>query len=180
NDVFDACPHRVTGKALGVGDHDAIRVVSKDATKRVNLGGGAAAACRGVGFMGNENCLWRDLVTRNAAARFGLGDQSFHHLADVLDIETSTVERAVVCRGAQHFTDGLYSTITGGFGALHHQSCGAHADNHTVPPAVKGNGSICHQIVGGCRSTSQEASAHPTDQMVGGYVVCSDDNHPAA
>ena len=130
--------------------------------------------------MGNENGLWRDLVTRNAAARFGFGHQLLHHLADVLDVETSAVESAVARHSGQHLADGLYSAFTRSVGALHHQSCGAHADNHAVPPAVEGNSGVCDHFVGGCRSTGQEASAHPIDQMVRRDVVGRDDNHATA
>ena len=180
DDIFDARTHGVTGEALGVGDHNAIRDVAEDATKRVDLGRGAAAPRWCVGFMGNENCLRRDLATRNAAARFGFGDQGLHHLADVLDIETSTVESAVARHGGQHFADGLYSSFTRGVGAFHYQSGGAHTDDHSVPAAVEGNSGICDHFVGGCRTTGQEASAHPIDQMVGCHVVGGNDDYPLA
>src|SRR5208283_677016 len=103
-----------------------------------------------------------------------------HHLANVLDIETSAVESAVVRRSRQDFADGLYSALARGVGALHHQSRGTHADNHAVPAAVERNGGVRDHFVGGRRSAGQEASAHPIDEMVRGYVVGRDDNHTAA
>ena len=171
DDIFDAGAHGMTGETLGVGDHDAIRDIAEDAAKRVDLGGGTASPSRSIGFMGNENCLWGDLASRNAALRFSFGHQGFHDLPDVLDIETSAVEGAVVRRGGQHFTDRLYAACTRDLGALYYQSCGAHADQHAVPSTVEGNGGICNHFVGGGGSSGQEARTHPLDQMVRSYVV---------
>ena len=178
--IFDAGAHGVAGEALGIGDHDLIRGVAEDVTQGMDLRRGAAAARGRVGFVRNEHRLRRDLMAGNAAVRFGLGDQILHHLADVLDIETRAVERAVGRHRAQHFADGLNSAFARGFRALHHQGRGAHADNHAVPAAVEGNGGLFHHLVGGCRSAGQKAGADPLHQMVGSDVVRRDDDHAAA
>src|SRR5208283_5762581 len=142
--------------------------------------GGTAAARRCISFMRNENCLWRYVSTRNVAARFGFGHQALHHLANVLDIETSTVESAVSGLRGQHLADRLYSSFARRVGALYNQGGGTHADNHAVPPAVEGSRGICNHLVGGSRPTCQKACAHPIDQMVGADIVSRDDDYPAA
>ena len=76
----------MSGEALGVGDHDLIRVGTKDAPQRVDLRGGAATTRRRVRFVRNKNSPRRDLLAGNAAVRFGLRDKILHHLTDVLNI----------------------------------------------------------------------------------------------
>ncbi len=170
----------MTGEALGVGDHDLIRYIAKHTAQCMNFGGGAAATRRRIGFVGNKNCLGRDLLTRNTAPRFGFRHQRLHHLADVLNIQTSAVESAVARLCSQHFADGPYSAFARGVGALHHHGRGTHANNHAVPPAVERNGGVCDHFVGGCRSAGQEPRTHPIDQIVGSDVVGRDYDDPLA
>ena len=112
----------MAGEALGIGDHNLIGGVAEDVTQRVDLRRRAAAARRRVGFVGNEDRVRRDLATLNAAVRFRLGHQVFHHLADVLHVETSAMESAVGSHRAQHFADGLNAAFACGLRALDHQS----------------------------------------------------------
>src|ERR1019366_1790798 len=111
--VFHACTHRVAGEALGVSDHNLVRTVAKDATKRMDLRRSTAAARGGVGFVRDENRLRSDLMTANAAASFRFAHQILHHLADVVHIETGAVKRAISGDRAQHFADGLDTSFAG-------------------------------------------------------------------
>ena len=179
-DVFHARTHRVAGKALGVSDHNLVRIVTKDVTQRMDLRRSTAAARGGVGFVRDENRLRSDLMTANAAASFRFAHQILHHLADVLDIETGAVKRAIRGHRAQHFADGLDTAFAGRLRALHHQASGAHADDHAVAAAVEGNGGLFDHVVGGRCSTGQKTGAHPSDQIVGSDVVGCDHDHAAA
>ena len=49
--VLDSDSHRVSGQALGVGDHDLVGPLAEHLTQGVDLGCGAAAPCRRVGLM---------------------------------------------------------------------------------------------------------------------------------
>ena len=64
--------------------------------------------------------------------------------------------------------------------ALHHQSGGAHADDHAVAAAVKGGGGLFDHFVRGRGSTGQEAGAHPANQIVRSDIVGRDHDHAAA
>jgi hypothetical protein len=110
-------------------------------------------------------------MTANAAARFRLGYQVLHHLADVLDIETGTVEGAVSRHCAQYLADRLDSAFAYGICTFHHEGCGPHADNHAVPAAVKGNSGLFNHFISSCRSRSKKAGAKPFEHMVGSDVV---------
>ena len=111
----------MAGKTLGVGDDDLIRGVAEDATQSVDLCRGASASRWRVGLVGNEDRMRRDLMTFNAAVRFGLRDQVLHDLADVVDIETRAMESAIRRHRAQHFTDGLDAAFARGLCALDDQ-----------------------------------------------------------
>ena len=74
--IFDAGAHRMTGEALGVGNHDAIGVFAEDVTQGIDLRRGAAAARRRVGFMGHEDRMRRDLPAGDAM-RSPPGDTRF-------------------------------------------------------------------------------------------------------
>ena len=115
----------------------------------MDLRRGAAATRGRVGFVGNENHLRRYLVACNATARFDLGHQVLHHLADVLDIEPSAMKRAIGGHRAQHFAYRLDSAFPRGIQALHHECGGAHAHNHAVPAAVEGNSGVFDLFIGG-------------------------------
>ncbi len=56
----------------------------------------------------------------------------------------------------------------------------AHAHDQAVPPAIEGSGGLFDDFICGGRSAGQEAGAKPADQMIGGDIVCRDDDHPAA
>ena len=52
--IFDADPHRMTGESFGIRDDDLVRAGPEGAAKRLNLGGGRAAAGRGGRLVGHE------------------------------------------------------------------------------------------------------------------------------
>ena len=79
-------------------------------------------------------------MTFNPAARFGLSHQVLHHLADVLDIETSAVESAVRSHRAQDFADRSNATFARRFRALDHQTRGSHPHDQSMPAPVERNG----------------------------------------
>src|SRR5207253_161811 len=126
DDIFDAGTHRVTRHTLGVGDHDAIGDISKDTTQRVNLSRSAATARGRVGLVRHENGLGRDFSPRNAAMRFRVVDQVFHDLADVLDIETSSMKCAVGGDGGEYLANRLNAAFTRGLGTFDDECSGAH------------------------------------------------------
>ncbi len=68
---LDAGRHGVAGEALGVGNHDLIGDVAENMTQRMNLGRGAAAPGRSVGFMRDEDSVLGDLAPRDTAAGLG-------------------------------------------------------------------------------------------------------------
>ena len=144
--IFDAGAHGVASHAFGVGDHDLVRAVAEDATQCVDLRRGAPATRWRVGFVGDENQFRRDLTACNAATRFSFGHQVLHHLADVLDIEASTVKRAIGGHRAQHFADGLDSALSRGIQTLNYQGGGAHAHNQAVAAAVERYGGFFHEL----------------------------------
>ena len=136
DDVLDADAHRVAGEPLGVGDDDLIGRVAEDPAQRVDLGGGAAAAGRRVGLVGDEH-RGRGHVLAPGAARLGLGDDGFHHAADVVDVEAGAVEGAVGGDRAEHLADRPDAALARRAGALDHDRRRAHAEDHPVAAAVE-------------------------------------------
>src|SRR5579864_6985505 len=112
--------------------------------------------------------------------RLRVGDQVFHHLADVLDIKASSVECAVGGDGGEYLANRLNAALTRALGTFNDECGGAHADDQSVAAAVEGNGGLGNNFVRGGSSAGEEAGAHPVDQMVGGDVVGGDDDHAAA
>src|SRR5208337_1904576 len=132
----------MSGVTLGVGNDELVGGVAEDATERIDLCRGTAAARGRVGFVGNEHRVRRDLITLNAAVRFGLRDQVLHDLANVLHIETRAVESAIGRYCAQYFTNRLNAAFTRGGSTLNHKARSAHAHNQAVPPAIEGSGGL--------------------------------------
>jgi hypothetical protein len=149
------------GETLGVRDYDAVSGVAKDAAQRKDFCGSAATTRRRVRFVRHEHCLRRDLLPRDAAFRFRLRNEVFHYLADVLDIESSAVKRAVRGYRAQHFADGLNAAFPRGFRRLDHDCCGAHSHDHSVTAAIERNRRLFDCIVCRRSAAGQKAGAHP-------------------
>ena len=166
-------------EALHVGDHDAVGVLAEDLAQRVDLGGGAAAAGRRVGLVGDEHGLRRDVLPAHAA-RLGLLHELLHHPADVLHVEPGPVERGVRGHRPEHLADRREPALAGGLGALHHEAGGAHADDHAVTALVERQRRVLDHLVGRRRAGRQEAGADPAQHRVRGRVVGGHDQHPAA
>ena len=75
DDVLDAGSHRVPREALRVRHDDAVGRGAEDASQGEDLGRGAAAACRGVGLVGDEDGVRRDDVAIHAPLLLGAGDE---------------------------------------------------------------------------------------------------------
>ncbi len=60
--------------SLGVGDDDPIRVRAEHAAQGADLGLGAAPSRRGIGLVGDEHSLCRDLGPIDAVPLFAFGD----------------------------------------------------------------------------------------------------------
>ena len=168
------------GEAFGIGDYDLIGGFPEYFAQGMDLGGGTASAGRGVGFMGDEHGVGRDLMAVDAGVGLGFADQVFHDLADVLDIKASAMEGAVSGDRAQHFADGLQTALARHLRTLHNKSGGAHANDHAVTATIEWDGSLFDRVVGGGRTAGQKSGAHPVDQAVGRDVVSSDDHHAVA
>ena len=179
-DVFDACAHSVAGVAFRVGDDNLICRCAEDVAQRVDLGLGAAAACRCVGLVRDEDRLRRDVVASDAPLLLSLDDQVFHHVLDVADVEPGAVEGAVGRDRAQHLGDGPDTTLAGRLSTLHHDGCRAHAHDHAVTAAVERQGRFFDHLVGGGGTRGQEARTDPVQQIIRRDVVGGDDDHAAA
>ncbi len=177
--IFDADAHGVAGITLGVGDHHAVGLFGEDAAQGVDLGRRAAAACRGVGLVGDEDGFGGNLAAGNAKAPLGSLEQDFHHLADVLHVEARGVEGAVGGDGGQHLTDGAHAALAHGVFGFDHQRSRAHADDHAVAAAVEGQGGHAQFAFGGGRAASHQGGANPRQQTAAGDIVSGDDDDPA-
>ena len=167
------------GEALGVGDDDLVGGVAEDRAQGVDLGCRAAATGRRVGLVGDEDRLGRDRGAIHATG-FGLADHVLHHGTDVLDIETSAVERAVGGDGAQYLTDRLDAALARCGGTLDDEGGCAHPDDHPVPALVERHGCRGDVVVGGGRAGGEEAGADPTEQVIARHVVGGDDHDAPA
>ena len=112
DDVLDADAHRVAGEPLGVGHDDLIGRGAEDPAQGVHLGGGAPAAGRRVGLVGDEH-RGRCHLLAPGAARLGLGDDRLHDVADVVDVEAGAVEGAVGGDRAEHLADRPDAALAG-------------------------------------------------------------------
>ena len=90
------------------------------------------------------------------------------------------MERAVGELAAQHFAQSAHAPLAQRIFRLHHQAARPHAEQHTVAPAIKGQGRLLQHIFSGGRAGSQEAGAHPFQQVVGSDIVGANDQHAAA
>jgi hypothetical protein len=121
--------------------------------------------------VGDKDHFRRDVGAAQAMRTLHLGEQSFHHLPDVLHVEAGAVEGAVGSDTAQHLADGADTTLARGVGVLEHEGGSAHTDEHAVTAAVEGDGGVLDHVVGGGGPGGQEACAEPTHELVGGDVV---------
>ncbi len=178
--VLHADSHRVAREALGVGDHQGVGVGAEHRPQRVHLGLGAATARRGVGLVRHEHAVAGDLAAAHAPAAFGVGDETFHHTADVVDIEAAAVERAVGGRPGEQLADRCHPARAGDVGAFDDDRRGTHADQHAVTAPVEWQRSVFDDIVGGGGAARQEAGTDPFHQRLVAGVVAGDDDDPVA
>src|ERR1035438_7917089 len=130
--------------------------------------------------MGDKNSFRSDLLTRNSGLGLGFGNEIFHDLADVLNIETSGMEGAVAGHGGEDFADGLNSAVARCLRTFNDESSGSHSNNHAVSTAVERNGRVCYGFIGGCCAAGEEAGTHPLDEVVGADVVGRDNHYALA
>ena len=179
--VFDPHTHGMAGVPLGVGDHDLAGAVAKRAAQRVDLGCRAAPSGRGVGLVGDKHRVRGDLGTADAKALFCLSHQPVHDLADVVDIEPRAVECTVGDLAGHQLADAPHATLAHGVLGLDHDGCRAHADDHAVAAAIKGQGGLVQALLGGGCAGGEHARADPLHQVVAGHIIAgNDDNAPAA
>ena len=178
--VLDADAHRVPGVSLGVGNDDLVGPVAKSALQGVDLGRGAAAPGRRIGFVRDEHGLSCDLAPVDAKAFLGLSDHALHHLADMVYVEAGAVVGTVGDLAGQDLADAAHATLANGVLCFQDDRRGAHADDRTVAAFVKGQGCPIQALLGSGCPCGQQARADPFHQVFAGHVVSGDDDHPAA
>src|SRR5207249_1831908 len=104
----------------------------------------------------------------------------FHHLADMLYVEASSVEGTVGRSGAQYFADRLHSAFAGRVCAFDHKARSAHSHDQAVPTTVKGSSSFFDHLVCGGRTARQKSSTEPFNQMVRSNIVGRNNDYAAA
>ncbi len=85
----------MAGEALHVADDDLVRVRAESPLQGLHLGGGAAAAGRGVGFVRHEHCLRGEVALVQAVHLLDLRNEFRHHVGDVLGVQPAHVVGAV-------------------------------------------------------------------------------------
>ncbi len=178
--VFDADCHGMAGAAFGVGHHDLIGRGLEHVTQGKHLGGGAAAARRRVGLVGDKDQLRRNFVATDAPGGLGAGDEFFHHADNVTHIQPAAVIGAVDRNRAEDFADRLQAAFAGRVERFHHQRGAAHADDQAVAPAVKGNRRIFHFLIRGGRAGGEKTRAKPFHEIVGGHIIRGENDDAAA
>ncbi len=177
--ILDADAHGVAGIAFRVGDHHLVGVFTKDTAQGMDLCRRASAARRGVGLMGDEDGLGRDLAAGNAKALLGSLEQGFHHLTDMLHVEPRAMEGAVGRDRGQHLADGAHAALAHGVFGFDDQRSRAHTDNHAVAAAVEGQGRQAQFAFGGGRAAGHQGGADPLRQAAAGDVIPGNDDHAA-
>ncbi len=95
----------MAGKAFGIGNHKLAGFVAKDLAQGVNFSRGASATGRSIGLVRDKHGMRGDLVPIDTGAGFSLGNQFFHHHADMVDVKPGAVEGTVGGGGAEHFAN---------------------------------------------------------------------------
>ena len=178
--VFDPGPHRVAGIALGIGDHDFLGIVAKDMAQGKNLRLGTAAARRSIGLVRHKDRFARDLGPRDAIASFDIGNQLFHDLANMLDVEPAAVEGRVRSHRSHHFADGAERPLFDRIRRFHHHRSRPHPQNQTVTTAIERQRCFFDQLVGRRSTARQKARADPFEEIVRGDRVGGYNNHTPA
>ena len=116
----------------------------------------------------------------DASAGLGTGDEAFHHVADVVDVESRSVKGAVGGRGPEHLADRLQAALAGGIGTLDDECGGTHAEDHPVAAAVERDRRLGDVVVGRRGTGREEAGAEPAEELVGGDIVAGDHDDATA
>ena len=132
----------MTGRALRVGNHDAVGIGPEHATKCTDLGLCAAAPSGRVSLMGDEDSLRRDLCPADAVSRFTFCHQLFHQALDVVDVEAAAVVRAVGGERPEHLDDGSETAFARRIRALDDHPGRAHAQDQAVAAPIEGQGGL--------------------------------------
>ncbi len=167
-------------KSLGVGNDNLLSRLSKDSAQSDHFGLGASSPCWSIGFVRYEDKLAGHRIPAYPMLLLRRGNQVLHHLGDMLCIQAATVERAIGCDCPQDLANRKQAPFKSCLRAFHHQRRRAHSQNHTMPPAIEGQGRFADHLVG-CRGpTRQETSSNPAHQCIAGYVVRSHHHHTPA
>ena len=177
--ILDTHSHGVAGVTLGVGHHHLIGPIAEGTAQGLDLGRGAAAAGRGIGFVGNEDGLSGQLLAVETVFAFHLGHQSIHHLGDVLGVQARAMVGTVGQHAAQQAGNAAHATLGAGIFFLHHQAHCTHAGDHAVAAPVEGQRRQFQLLLAGNRSGGQQAAYQPGSQGGIGDVIGPHHQHPA-
>ena len=169
----------MAGEALGVGDDDGTSRLAEHPAQRIDLGGGGTAPGRGVGLVGDEHRLRRDLRAVDPAG-LGGADQLLHDLTYVVHVQAGAVESAVGSDRCEHLADRLQAALDRSVGSFDDEGRCTHPDDHSVPALVERGGDLASHVLNRRGTGSQEAGADPGQQNVAAHVVRRHDDHPAA
>ena len=180
DDIFYARAHCMARETLGVGNNDLVRVVAKHRSKRVDFCRRAAATGGCIGLVRHEHRLRGHLLTGKPMHSFHPRNQVFHDAGDVIDIQPRAVEGAVCRNGTEHLGNRLQAAFTSRTCGLDNERSGTHAGDHAVTAPVERCRRILRVLVSCCCARCQEACANPLHHMIGGHIVCGDDDHAFA
>ena len=175
--IFDTDGHRVTGEALGVGNHELVGRIAKGVAKRLDLRLGRTASGRGVGFVREEHGVGRHGVAVKAPTSLHVGDESVDDLAHVLNIEASAVIGRIRRGRTEHFCNGLDAALLRFRMAFNDKGGGAHAEDQAVAAAVKRQRRFLDDVVRGRSTRGGKAAGDPFPQVIARDIVTADDDH---
>ncbi len=179
-DILDPHGHGMPGRPLGVGDQDPAGIVPEYMAQGEDFRRRTPAARRGIGLMGNENGLGNNRAPFDPPLGLGFGDQPFHDVADMRDVEPGSVEGAVGHDGIQNSAEGPDPALPRRLPAFEHDGRSPHPDDQAVPPAVERRGRVLDDIVGRGTAGGEETRTEPSHQVFRRDVVGGNDDDALA
>ena len=178
--VLERGAHRVAGKAFHVAHDDLVGRSAESAAQGLHLGGGAAAAGRGVGLVGHEHHVRRHFLFLKTVDALRLGHELLHHRGDVFGVEAGHVVGRVGAFGEQQAGERLHAAREGEGLVLYHHADGGRAGDEAVAPEVERQGSLGDVLLGGGGAGGEEAGHGPALHGAVGDVVGRDDHDALA